>query len=108
MKKEAHTLPMINNIPTLYMLHDSTVSWCGVGELNAITSLFLILLRLSLYLISLAHLGPICTCRWKGGDKKAQIYVYIYIRRQPCAGRDGRSVKSEKKDTRKIFRNLKQ
>ena len=44
MRKEAHTLPMINITPTLYVLHDSTVSCCGVGELNAITSLLFFLL----------------------------------------------------------------
>lgn len=74
MREEAHILPMINNIPTLYILHDSTVSCCGVGELNPpIMSLFLGLLGLSLYRISLARLGPICTCLWGGGTSSVDI-----------------------------------
>lgn len=83
MRKEAHILPMINNIPTLYILHDSTVSCCGVGELKPpivlCRSLLLGLLGLSLYRISLARLGPICTCLWGGRDKQRR---YIDIRRR--------------------------
>jgi len=78
MRKEAHTLPMINITPTLYILHDSTVSCCGVGELNAITSLLLLLLtllllRLSFYRISLARLDLIRTCLWGKGTSSADI-----------------------------------